>query len=200
VLNYARPKPGELVDKVVVTVTFLHRLQPEGPEPPEAAPIGTALMRQQLSVSEYRSLYDEIGHPWLWWLRRVMPDELLAKHLAKPTLATYVLRRDGEVAGFFELEASGACEVNLNYFGLMPNMIGRGLGGWFLRAAIRETGRLRAPRKAGRLRLTVNTCSADHPRALPNYLAAGFTEIRRAREIWEIPRRLGFAIPDHLRV
>ena len=47
--------------------------------------------------------------------------------------------------------------------------------------------------------MTVNTCNADHPRALPNYLAAGFREYRRGDEVWDIPTRLGFTIPEHLR-
>jgi hypothetical protein len=47
--------------------------------------------------------------------------------------------------------------------------------------------------------MTVNTCSADHPRALPNYIAAGFREVRRVREAWDIPVRLGLAIPENLR-
>ena len=47
--------------------------------------------------------------------------------------------------------------------------------------------------------MTVNTCSADHPRALPNYIAAGFKETRRVQEVWDIPRRLGLSVPAHLR-
>ena len=57
-------------------------------------------------LAEYRKLYNEVGAPWLWWLRRVMPDEMLARHLASPTVAIHVLRVDGEVAGFFETDAS----------------------------------------------------------------------------------------------
>jgi hypothetical protein len=66
-----------------------------------------------------------------------------------------------------------------------------------LRAAINEVALIDKPGPARRM--TVNTCTADHPRALPNYLAAGFVEIRRVREVWDIPRRLGLRIPDHLR-
>jgi hypothetical protein len=47
--------------------------------------------------------------------------------------------------------------------------------------------------------MTLNTCTADHPRALPNYLAAGFREVRRVQETWDIPRRLGLQVPEHLR-
>jgi GNAT superfamily N-acetyltransferase len=108
-----------------------------------------------------------------------------------------VLRAAGKSAGFFELDSSNWPDVNLNYFGLVPAMIGRGLGKPLLRAAINEVALMTKPGRARRI--TVNTCTADHPRALPNYLAAGFVEIRRLREIWDIPRRLGLPIPDHLR-
>ena len=48
--------------------------------------------------------------------------------------------------------------------------------------------------------VTVNTCTADHPRALPSYLRAGFRPVRAVREIWDVPTRLGLVIPDHLRL
>jgi hypothetical protein len=47
--------------------------------------------------------------------------------------------------------------------------------------------------------MTVNTCTADHPRALPTYLRAGFRPVRQVREDWDIPLRLGMNIPEHLR-
>jgi hypothetical protein len=48
--------------------------------------------------------------------------------------------------------------------------------------------------------VTVNTCTADHPRALPNYLAAGFRPVRAVREIWQVPARLGLPIPERLQL
>src|SRR3712207_8210857 len=52
-----------------------------------------------------------------------------------------------------------------SYFGLLPHAIGRGMGRALLRHAVETawTGGTRA--------VTVNTCTADHPRALPNYVA-----------------------------
>ena len=47
--------------------------------------------------------------------------------------------------------------------------------------------------------MTVNTCNADHPRALPCYLRAGF--LRRppaSPEEWNVPTRLGLGIPGAL--
>jgi GNAT superfamily N-acetyltransferase len=196
VLDYARLPAGEPADRVAVTVTFMHMSAPAARSAVEFPP-GVMLSRQKLSVAGYRKLYDEIGGPWLWWLRRVMPDEMLARHLADPAVSTHVLTLHGKTAGFFELDAGHWPDVNLNYFGLMPGVIGQGLGMKLLRASINEVFAFKPPSPVRYL--TVNTCTADHSRALPNYLAAGFTEIRRVREIWDIPRRLGLHIPDHLR-
>jgi GNAT superfamily N-acetyltransferase len=124
-----------------------------------------------------------------------MPDHLLARHLASPSINIHVLRIDGAPAGFFETESSYWPDVNLNYFGLLPSAIGQGLGRKLLDAAI-DSVFLGA---AGLRGMTVNTCSADHPRALPNYLAAGFRETRRVNETWDIPVRLGLCVPEHLR-
>jgi DNA-binding CsgD family transcriptional regulator len=47
--------------------------------------------------------------------------------------------------------------------------------------------------------VTVNTCNADHPRALPLYLRAGFVKVRSVDEVWEIPDRVGLTVPDRLK-
>jgi GNAT superfamily N-acetyltransferase len=195
-LDYAHLRAGEPVDRVAVMVTFM-RMPVPAPRPPEKFPEGATLARASLTVAAYRALYHEVGAPWLWWLREVMPDDLLAKHLESPLVSTYVLSAAGNAAGFFELDRSTWPDVNINYFGLVPAMIGHGFGKPLLRAAINEVALMANPGPARRI--TVNTCTADHPRALPNYLAAGFVEIRRLREVWDIPRRLGLSIPDHLR-
>ncbi|OYY03094.1 MAG: GNAT family N-acetyltransferase [Acidocella sp. 35-58-6] len=194
-MDYARLAPGEQADRIAVIVTFL-RLNARKPAPPTVFPSGVTLTSERLGVGAYRQIYNEVGAPWLWWLRRLMPDDLLARHLTSPSLTIKILRVNGDIAGFFETDATPWPDVNLNYFGLLPGFIGQGLGALLLAAAIDsvfiEAGPLRG--------MTVNTCTADHPRALPNYLAAGFVETRRVREIWDIPRRLGLVVPEHLRV
>lgn len=86
----------------------------------------------------------------------------------------------GWTAGFFMLDwrEGGVCD--LAYFGLTPEARGAGLGGWFIRTAI-----LSAWDRPGVEKLTVNTCSLDHPRALPMYQKMGFAPVRR-----EAARRL----------
>jgi GNAT superfamily N-acetyltransferase len=84
--------------------------------------------------------------------------------------------------------------VNLSYFGLMPNAIGSGTGYAFLRAAVDEVWR------HGAGGMTVNTCTADHPRALPNYLRAGFRIVREVQEAWAVPNSLNMRIPISLKL
>jgi GNAT superfamily N-acetyltransferase len=183
----------EAAVRVGVVVTFLRMERgPVGPAP--GLPGGTGLVRVSApTVPFYRYLYATVGGAYCWWLRRAMSDAALAAVLADPAVSLHVLYEGGEPAGFFELEARGA-EVNLSYFGLMPHAVGRGWGRAFLRAAVDE-GWSRRPRA-----MTVNTCTADHPRALPGYLATGFEPVRRVREVWDVPLRLGLQIPEHLRV
>lgn len=193
-LDYARLAPGEAFDRAAVEVIFLRMNQ--RPERPRAVlPPGALLRAERLDVPRYRAIYSAVGRPWLWWLRLIMPDDLLAQHLQSPSVSVQVLYMGGQVAGFFETDATAWPDVNLNYFGLVPQQIGKGMGRVLLNAAVdRVFSGFTALRG-----MTVNTCSADHPNALPNYLAAGFREQRRVKEVWDIPRRLGLKVPEHLR-
>jgi len=179
--------------RIAVTVTFLRadRLPPGD----AIFPAGCTLQRlERPTVDFYRYLYDTVGASYCWWLRRALPDTAIAGIIGDRAVGIYVLSSGGEPLGFFELDARARPDVNLSYFGLMPGAIGRGLGAQLLRAALEEAFAITARG------VTVNTCTADHPRALPNYLRAGFRSVRGVRELWDIPNRLGMAIPEHLRV
>lgn len=184
----------EPVVRVGVTVTFLRMDRPPV-EPAPALHGGAKVVRASAAtVPFYRYLYNTVGADYVWWLRRTTPDAELATLLADPLVAIHVLYRNGEPAGFFELDSRPWPDVNLSYFGLMPHAVGTGLGYAFLRHAVDMVWR------QGARGMTVNTCTADHPRALPTYLRAGFRTIRQVREVWNVPLRLGLRIPPHLRV
>ena len=185
----------EPVARIAVDVTFL-RMDAAPVEHPPALPAGATVVRlARCSVPFYRYLYDTVGREYVWWLRRTVADDELAALLARPDISVHVLYAGGEPAGFYELERRPSeASTNLAYFGLLPHAIGTGAGRALLRHAI-DAAWAEAPRA-----VTVNTCTADHPRALPNYVAAGFRLLRTVREVWPVPLRLGLPIPARLRI
>ena len=74
----------------------------------------------------------------------------------------------GRQAGFAELDRRRSGQIELAYFGLLPNYIGVGLGKYFLFWIVKQAWSY-APE-----RLWVHTCDLDHRAALPNYERAGF--------------------------
>jgi len=185
---------GEPVIRVGVVVTFL-RMEWAPSDDAPALPAGAEVrFARDCSVEHYRYLYNTVGADYLWWLRRAMPDRQLAALLRDSRVGIYVLHVDGEPAGFYELDSTPWPAVNLSYFGLMPDAIGKHLGYAFLRHAVDGVWR------SGARAMTVNTCNADHPRALPSYQRAGFRIVRRVAEEWHVPTRLGLVIPEALKL
>ena len=135
---------------------------------PRPLPADVDLVRlAQCSVPFYRYLYGTVGGPYVWWLRRSLPDASLAAILRNPAVSVHVLYRGGEPAGFFELDATALPVVNLSYFGLTPAATGTGLGSAFLDAAV--AGGL-GPRRAG-----------DHGQHLHGGSSAGAAELPARR-------------------
>ncbi|WP_431284292.1 GNAT family N-acetyltransferase [Humitalea sp. 24SJ18S-53] len=188
----ARVHQIEEVREVTVDVTFL-RMDQAPATAGEALPAGCRVTRvRDCSVPFYRFLYDTVGAAHLWWMRRVAPDGELAAAIGHPAISIHVLYRGGQPVGFYELERRSGRSINIAYFGLLPVAIGQGLGRAFLDHAVASAW------AEGCRFLTVNTCTADHPRALPGYFAAGFERIRTVSEVWPIPVRLGMKIPAGL--
>jgi GNAT superfamily N-acetyltransferase len=182
----------EPVARVTVAVTFLRMDRPPA-GPSLGLPIDYQVVQvQSPTVGFYRYLYNTVGADYVWWLRRTMPDRDLAMLLRDPAVSIHALYSGGQPAGFFELDGRGWPDINLSYFGLMPHAIGAGVGHPFLRSAVDAAWR-QNPRG-----MTVNTCTADHPRALPTYLRSGFRTLRAVREVWNVPLRLGMRIPERL--
>jgi GNAT superfamily N-acetyltransferase len=180
------------VARVTVTVTFLRMDRPPAAPSPGLPPDYQVVRVEKPTVGFYRYLYDTVGADYVWWLRRTMSEGELAALLRDPVVSINVLYNGGEPAGFYELDGRGWPDMNLSYFGLMPHAIGSGVGFPFLRHAVDTVWR-EGPRG-----MTVNTCTADHPRAMPTYLRAGFRTLRQVRELWNVPLRLGMRIPERL--
>jgi GNAT superfamily N-acetyltransferase len=151
------------------TVTFLHMY--ERPSRRAAAPLTPRLSIQRVerpSTGFYRYLYESVGKPWVWVKRRRLNDADLAAAIHEDGIEIYVLYARGEPAGYAELDARNTDNIELAYFGLTPAFTGAGLGAFFLGESI-SIAWDKGPR-----RLHVQTCTLDHPRALPLYQRMGF--------------------------
>jgi hypothetical protein len=70
--------------------------------------------------------------PWLWYERRLLDDAALAAIIGDPRVEVYVLRAGGAVAGYSELDMQTSPDIDIAYFGLAPEFIGRRLGPYLL--------------------------------------------------------------------
>ena len=123
-------------------------------------------------ASFYRYLYAEVGRAFHWVDRLGWSEEAVRRHLDTPGLALWLLTFEGAPAGYFELAPHGDGSVEIAYFGLLPEYIGRGWGKYLLTAAAR------AAWDTSPTRVWLHTCSLDHPAALPNYIRRGFRPVR----------------------
>jgi GNAT superfamily N-acetyltransferase len=165
-------------DAIAVTVTFLQMDRPPSFYAPLPYNRQIALLRvRDMPVHYYRYLIDRVGRKWHWVNALRLSDEEMAEALRRPDRDVRVLYLDGAPAGFFDLKTHLPEEVELAYFGLMEHATGQGLGRWFLGAAI-EAAWSYMPEK-----VMVQTCTLDHPAALPLYQKHGFSPVGQKREI-----------------
>jgi GNAT superfamily N-acetyltransferase len=123
-----------------------------------------------------RAMYFKVGKQWRWFDKRPWTDEQWQEYASDPNLRTFAGACNENVAGYFELHRDSTRDqiktedVEIAYFGLLPEYIGGGLGGALLTSAI-ENAWAWSPTPS---RVWVHTCNRDHPNALANYQARGF--------------------------
>ncbi|HEV2818080.1 MAG TPA: GNAT family N-acetyltransferase [Allosphingosinicella sp.] len=171
---------------VGAVVTFLEMNAPPAPAPPPESALGMAKW-DSFDPERYRDLFRRVGANWLWFSRLAMADEEL---IAKAGEVHEVLGPGGESAGMIELDFAQPASCRIRFLGLVPELAGRGHGRWLFAATLTRAW---AP---GIERVTVHTCSLDHPAALPAYLRAGFTAHARAFESFPDPRLAGLLPRD----
>ena len=177
---FAHHPPPRGDGRLPVTITHLELIRADWTRRglPPAVTVTIAHERAP-TVALYRDLYDKVGRPWLWYERRLLSDDALAKMLAGPTHELHVARDGGELVGFFELDAD-----ELVFFGLTLPYIGRRVGPWLLDRAIERAF------ARGLEKLILNTNTLDHPKALATYRKAGFRPVRSERKELQDPRVL----------
>lgn len=177
---FAHQPPPRSDGRLFITITHLELVRADWTERGQPPDIDITPERASApTVSFYRELYDRVGRPWLWYERRLLSDAELATLLAGPRHELHVARHDDDLVGYFELS-----DDELAFFGLTLPWLGRRIGPWLLdRAVERAFAR-------GTTRLSLNTNTLDHPRALDTYRKAGFRVLRRERRELQDPRVL----------
>jgi len=174
--------------EVHYTVTWLEmRERPSYPFPTAPAGRPAALLKAESPpVWFFLCLYDAVGRDYAWEDMHEAHEDRLARWLGSDRTALYTLMRDGWPHGFFLLDAGGEDGVvDLSYFGLVPQAVGTGLGRFLLESAVHTGWDIPGTRK-----LTVNTCTLDHPRALGLYQRAGFEPVRQSEHSRVLTRPL----------
>jgi GNAT superfamily N-acetyltransferase len=176
---------------VDTVVTYLKMDKRPTKLPPMPATPRLALMKvDRIPLHFYRYLYREVGGGWLWVERMELSDDALAERVLRPGIEIFVLYANGAPAGYFELDFADTKSTRLAYFGLMPEWTGMRIGPWLLGSAIGEAF------SRGAEEIQVNTCTLDHPAALPLYQRLGFRPVRREDRRLIIPKSV--AIPGHI--
>jgi GNAT superfamily N-acetyltransferase len=152
--------------------------------PEELSPAGPPDARAHITRVEdcppsfFRYLYAAVGGPYHWIDRLPWTDDDIRRYLATPGVSLWVLYSGGAPAGYYELKRHEDGSVEIAYFGLLQEFIGRGLGKYLLTEAVREAW------STGARRVWLHTCTLDGEAALPNYKARGFKPFKE--EVYEV--------------
>jgi GNAT superfamily N-acetyltransferase len=135
----------------------------------------------------YRVLYRRIGEPWLWFSRLELDDKALSNIIHDTKVRIWaVLDRRGVEVGILELDFREAGQCEIAFFGLVPELAGKGHGRWLMAMAL-QAGWAEPSVE----RMWVHTCTLDSPGALKFYLKSGFTPYQRQVETFPDPRLTG---------
>ncbi len=177
-------------EEVATVVTTLEMRERPRPRPMPDSPLALAEWPQP-SPDKYRTLFRRVGARWLWYSRLVMDDTRLIEVTHDPGVSVWAaVDRQGVEVGMVELDHRRAGECTLSYFALVPELTGQGHGRWLMARALALAWR------PGVARVSVQTCTLDHPSALGFYRKQGFAPVSRTLETFPDPRVLGL-LPAH---
>lgn len=168
---------------VATIITHLEML-----EKPAREEIGSSLSLEKWAkppVAEYLALFRAVGEPWFWTSRILMAEDDVRAIIQHTDIDIYIIR-DGEASvGFIELDfrQTGQCEIG--FFGLVPEMNGKGHGSWMMNQALEKAWADDIER------VWLHTCIQDSPRALPFYQRCGFRIFKQQFDMMPDPRLSG---------
>jgi GNAT superfamily N-acetyltransferase len=164
--------------EIETVVTYLEMTSETLHHIPPPTNIKLMLLRaENITLDFYRFLYATVGKSFEWHDRSNLGDDELSIAIHDPGVEIWVAYVNGQPAGYFELAPHDDSTVELEYFGLIAEFRGRGLGRWLLAEAIRAAW-AKSPDK-----VIVQTCTLDGPAALPLYQKLGFTPYAQKKKV-----------------
>jgi len=154
-------------ERAPLVTTYLEMQSPEQLRPKPVDPRLQVREQTERNWRFNRDLYFRVGQQWDWIDKQSWTDEQWKHYAAAPELRTFAGYYEDALAGYYELRRDAEGGVEIAYFGLLPDFIGRGLGGALLTSAIGQAWRMSPER------VWVHTCNRDYPQALANYQARG---------------------------
>jgi len=174
-----------IAGELAAVVTSLEMRERPKPRPLPASPLRLTKWPEP-SAEAYRTLFRRVGAPWLWFSRLMLEDDALLAIVRDPDVDVYaVIDRAGVEIGLLELDFRVAAECEISFFGLVPELTGKGHGDWLMAQALALGWRRDVKR------MWVHTCTLDHPAALGFYRRKGFIPFARAIETFADPRLIG---------
>lgn len=177
--GYTDLAPG----KIAAVVTYLEMLKR-----PVPAKLSITVKLREIKnpdLNWYRGIFRRAGEHWLWWSRLEMSDAQLSSVLNSPTTELFVAESHGAEVGMAEVDRSVPNQVEIAFFGLYAESLGKGLGRRFMDVLLEQAW------TDSTSRVWVHTCTLDSPVALPFYLKCGFVPYKRAIEVADDPRLRG---------
>ncbi|WP_371493956.1 GNAT family N-acetyltransferase [Kitasatospora sp. NBC_00374] len=159
------------------TVTYLEMTAPAELRPAPALP-DLGLLRVDSSSPLVRTTPARIGAPHGWRSTTRTAGEWAAAIEAHPRRQYWLLNHRADVAGVAFLEPQPGGQVEITTFGLLPERVGQGLGGYALTLALRQAWATEPLEAAAVRRVWLHTSSDDHPNALANYHRRGLRTYR----------------------
>lgn len=162
-------------EAVEVTTTYLEMRAPT--QHKRTATDRNLILAVEGNELELRRTYYRVSAGQLW--RSVGWTEAeWSGWVTNPEALVRLIQVDGETAGIAELKVERSGDVEIVTFGLVPEFVGRGLGAPAPTLVVDWAWSLARDEENESPRVWLHTCTQDHPRALPNYLAAGYEVFR----------------------
>ncbi len=168
-------------NRTEVVITYLRQRERPRYSPQSRPPGKVSILRaENPPIHFYRYLYDLVGGPWNWMSRKRLSDADLSALIHAPQTQLYVLHIGGVPAGMGEIDGTRPPVAEIRFFGLAPEFIGLGFGRYFL-ANIVDLAWATNPDE-----VRIETCTLDHPAALPLYQKFGFAVFDQQKGVVDI--------------